>query len=101
MCAIGRSPSDANRMPRWINSSGYFFGLATSREHPFLPGHHPGFKVSVEPGTALAPGSSPPGDQSSVFRFELRARTVGVALGVEEVRVDLERDRRFGMPELA
>jgi len=28
MCAIGRSLSNASRMPRWINSSGYFFGRA-------------------------------------------------------------------------
>src|SRR5215203_1595309 len=26
ICAIGRSLSNASRMPRWINSSGYFFG---------------------------------------------------------------------------
>ncbi len=30
MCAIGRSLSNARRIPRWINSSGYFFGLAMS-----------------------------------------------------------------------
>jgi hypothetical protein len=28
LCAIGRSLSSASRIPRWINSSGYFFGLA-------------------------------------------------------------------------
>src|SRR5215204_4502118 len=27
MCAIGRSLSNARRIPRWISSSGYFFGL--------------------------------------------------------------------------
>ncbi len=34
MCAIGRSDSSASRIPRWINSSGYFFGLAIARGSP-------------------------------------------------------------------
>jgi hypothetical protein len=32
MWAIGRSPSKARRTPRWINSSGYFFGPAMAAE---------------------------------------------------------------------
>jgi hypothetical protein len=52
MCAIGRSLSNAKRTPRWTSSSGYFFGRAMARETPLPPGHHPGFKASVEPGTA-------------------------------------------------
>src|SRR5688500_18732538 len=39
--------------------------------------------------------------QRSVLGLELPARLAGVALGVEEVRVDLERDRRVRVAELA
>ncbi len=45
--ALKRQPD-----PALNQLSGYFFGLATGREHPFLPGHDPGFKVSVNPETA-------------------------------------------------
>ena len=52
MCAIGRSPSSASRTPRWINSSGYFFGRAMAAERLLRRGQNPRFEASVKPGPA-------------------------------------------------
>src|SRR5215218_9919552 len=58
MCAIGRSPSKARRTPRWISSSGYFFGRAMAAERLLPRGQNPRFEVSAKPGLAHGAGRS-------------------------------------------